>query len=81
MNERLLFVWFLLVLFCMMVAPQPMKAESAASYCVIDSVTGRGTVRKKTAYTKRGMASTTKIMTALVALEPGKSRRYCHGQL
>lgn len=68
------------VLFCMMVAPQPMKAESAASYCVIDSVTGR-VLYEKDAYTKRGMASTTKIMTALVALEPGKSRRYCHGQL
>lgn len=56
------------VLFCMMVAPQPMKAESAASYCVIDSVTGR-VLYEKDAYTKRGMASTTKIMTALVALE------------
>lgn len=46
----------------------PVRAESAASYCVIDVVTGR-VLYEKDAYTKRGMASTTKIMTALVALE------------
>ncbi len=44
------------------------SAESAASYCVLDAVTGR-VLYEKDAYTKRGMASTTKIMTALVALE------------
>jgi len=44
------------------------QAISASSYCVIDSVTGR-ILYEKNAHTKRGMASTTKIMTAIVALE------------
>lgn len=60
------------ILFCLQISmPQCAGAISAASYCVIDSVTGR-VLYENNAYTKRGMASTTKIMTALVALEKGK---------
>lgn len=44
------------------------SAQSASSYCVIDGVTGR-VLYERNAYEKRGMASTTKIMTAVVALE------------
>jgi len=42
----------------------------AASAIVMDSVTGR-VLFEKNAYTKRPMASTTKIMTAIIALEHG----------
>lgn len=43
-------------------------AESARSACLIDALTGN-IVFEKDAYTRRPMASTTKIMTAIVALE------------
>lgn len=43
---------------------------SAQSYCVLDSVTGR-VLYESNAHQQMGMASTTKIMTALVALEMG----------
>ena len=44
------------------------QAISASSYCVIDGVSGR-VLYEKEANKKRGMASTTKIMTAIVVLE------------
>jgi D-alanyl-D-alanine carboxypeptidase (penicillin-binding protein 5/6) len=43
---------------------------SAASAVVMDTVTGR-VIYEKNAHQKRSMASTTKIMTAIVALEKG----------
>ncbi len=53
----------------------PQRAEAlgvSASYaCVMDSLTGR-VLYEKNAYKRHSMASTTKIMTALVALEHGK---------
>lgn len=53
----------------------PQKTEalgvSAAYACVMDSLTGR-VLYEKNAYKRHSMASTTKIMTALVALEHGK---------
>lgn len=48
--------------------PQKTMAISAESYCVIDKLTGR-ILYEKASKTKHGMASTTKIMTAIVALE------------
>ena len=48
--------------------PITAAANSASSYCVIDAMTGR-VLYEKNAREKRGMASTTKIMTAIVALE------------
>jgi D-alanyl-D-alanine carboxypeptidase (penicillin-binding protein 5/6) len=47
-----------------------MPVIDAASAIVMDSVTGR-VLFEKNAYTKRPMASTTKIMTAIIALEHG----------
>lgn len=44
---------------------------SARHMCVIDSLTGR-VLYEKNAYERHGMASTTKIMTAIIALEQGK---------
>lgn len=59
------------VLFCLnTVTCGNAGSASAASFCVIDAMTGR-ILYEKDAHTKRGMASTTKIMTALVALEKG----------
>ncbi len=46
-------------------------AISAASYCVIETKSGQ-VLYEYNADVRRGMASTTKIMTALVALESGK---------
>ncbi len=43
-------------------------AEKAKSVCVMDALTG-DIIFEKDAYTRRPMASTTKIMTAVVALE------------
>lgn len=48
--------------------PYHAQGISASSYCVLDSVSGR-VLYEHNAHERRGMASTTKIMTALVALE------------
>lgn len=56
------------VFFVCLLAPCVAEAYSAECYCVIDSVTGR-ILYEKNAHVRRGMASTTKIMTAIVALE------------
>jgi len=50
---------------------QKMPAISAASAIVMDANSGR-VLYEKNAYTRRPMASTTKIMTAIVAIEKGK---------
>ena len=56
------------VLFLLFFSTQNICASSATSHCVIDALTGR-VLYEKNAHTKRGMASTTKIVTAIVALE------------
>ena len=64
-------VSLLTILFLLCSLPSAAKnaqAISASSYCVIDAVTGR-ILYERDAHKKRGMASTTKIMTAIVALE------------
>jgi len=50
------------------IQPISAAAVSARYMCVIDGVTGR-ILYEKDAYERHGMASTTKIMTAIVALE------------
>ncbi len=62
---------FILV-FCIVLSPTKADALSVSAEfaCVIDAQTGR-VIYEKNAYAKHSMASTTKIMTALVALENG----------
>ncbi len=55
--------------------PTEVEAISAASYCVIETHSGH-ILYESNARTRRGMASTTKIMTAIVALESGKTDEY-----
>lgn len=62
---------FLLTILIFCVHQGYIRAISAESYCVIESKTGQ-VLFEKNADVRRGMASTTKIMTALVALESGK---------
>lgn len=64
------------VFFSIFFLPGAPKAEalgvSAQYACVMDSLTGR-VLFEKNAYARHSMASTTKIMTALVALENGNA--------
>ena len=64
---------FCIVLIMCSVMPKSADAlgVSASFACVMDSLTGR-VLYEKNAYSRHSMASTTKIMTALVALENGK---------
>lgn len=61
----LFFVFYILSLSCVPVSALEISAKSAV---VIDAASKR-VLFEKDAYTRRGMASTTKVMTALVALE------------
>ena len=65
MRKTILFLCFVL-----MINQLPTKAISAASAVVIDATNNR-ILYEHNAYEKRSMASTTKIMTALCALENG----------
>ncbi|MBR5156538.1 MAG: D-alanyl-D-alanine carboxypeptidase [Clostridia bacterium] len=69
MKKISIFCIFLIVFTCL---PQRYEAlgVSASYACVMDSLTGR-VLYEKNAYKRHSMASTTKIMTALVALENG----------
>ncbi|MBC7766332.1 MAG: D-alanyl-D-alanine carboxypeptidase, partial [Hyphomonadaceae bacterium] len=69
MRKRIL-IGLLIFIFCL---PKLVYAVeiSAVSAVVIDRITGR-VLYEKNASQKRAMASTTKIMTALVALEDGR---------
>lgn len=58
----------LLLLIAMLVSSMKVFALSADSAILIDAASGK-VLKEVNAYQKRGMASTTKIMTALVALE------------
>lgn len=64
---------FFAVILCLVLVPTKASALSvSAQYaCVLDAQTGR-VVYEKNAYTRHSMASTTKIMTALLAIENGK---------
>ncbi len=62
----LIFIWMLLTVFPVSAAGAP--SVSAQSAVIIDAESGR-ILYEKDAHTRRGMASTTKIMTAIVALE------------
>ncbi len=66
--KRLFCLIFTVLFFVSVFPPQSAGAYSASGYCVIDSLTGR-MLYSHNADAKRGMASTTKIMTAIVALE------------
>lgn len=61
----------ILVIFLCFISVQTSFALSAQSAILIDGHTGR-VLLEHNAYQKRGMASTTKIMTAIVAIESGK---------
>lgn len=63
---------FCLIFLLSFAVPKPAEAVSvSAQYaCVIEAQTGQ-VLYEKNAYTKHSMASTTKIMTALIALEQG----------
>lgn len=70
------FIGFIFAIFLLcFVCPVPTYALSvSAQYaCVIDSLSGR-VLYEKNAYSEHSMASTTKIMTALVALEKGNAK-------
>ncbi len=67
--RMLVFIFIILISFT---NRKQVLAISAESYCVIDAKFGT-VLNEKNAYLSKGMASTTKIMTALVALEFGKS--------
>ena len=69
MIKRLISICFCVVLF---IAPYTPRAEavSAQFACVMEAQTGQ-VLYEKNAYTTHSMASTTKIMTALIALEQG----------
>lgn len=67
----LIFVFFFI--FFLPVVPKAEALGVSAQYaCVMDSLTGR-VLFEKNAYARHSMASTTKIMTALVALENGNA--------
>lgn len=69
MIKRLVSICFCMALF---LSPCALKAEavSAQFACVMEAQTGQ-VLYEKNAYTTHSMASTTKIMTALVAIEQG----------
>ena len=72
MKNMCLFFVFFFVLF-LPAAPKAKALGVSAQYaCVMDSLTGR-VLFEKNAYARHSMASTTKIMTALVALESGNT--------
>lgn len=66
--KKCLCLIFAVLFFASALFPKKSAAYSAASYCVTDALTGR-VLCAHNADERRGMASTTKIMTALVALE------------
>ncbi len=67
--KRTLFVLYFLAAFCILpVSAGSQPQISAASAVLYDPLSGT-VLYEKEAYSRRGMASTTKIMTALVALE------------
>ena len=68
--KKYLVIAFSILFLCINLIQMPQKtmAISAQSYCVIDKLTGR-ILYEKSSGLKHGMASTTKIMTAIVALE------------
>ncbi len=72
MRKIFAFVLSLLILFQVAVATEAVGV-SAVSAVVIDGESGR-ILYEKNAKDKRGMASTTKIMTAIVALEKGNPK-------
>ena len=63
---RYLFIYAVIFVIC--VSGSALAAAENTSACLMNAVTGE-IVYEQDAYTKRPMASTTKIMTALVALE------------
>ena len=68
MKYRWVLLFPLLITFCMPPLPAKALSVSAQYACVIDAQTGR-VLYEKNAYSEHSMASTTKIMTALLALE------------
>ncbi|WP_042355220.1 D-alanyl-D-alanine carboxypeptidase family protein [Bacillus rubiinfantis] len=73
-NIRKLIVLFIIVTFSIANTPQKVDASlgvSAASAILIEQKSGR-VLYEKDAYTKRRIASITKIMTAILAIESGK---------
>ncbi|MBR5236544.1 MAG: D-alanyl-D-alanine carboxypeptidase [Clostridia bacterium] len=68
MKHRWMLSLLLLILFCMPSLPANALSVSAQYACVMDAQTGR-ILYEKNAYAQHSMASTTKIMTALLALE------------
>lgn len=70
MKSRMLV--FILIFHFVFLMPMKIMAISAESYCVVDGETG-SILKAHNANIRMGLASTTKIMTALLALESGKS--------
>ena len=68
MKHRWMLSLLILILFCMPSLPANALSVSAQYACVMDAQTGR-ILYEKNAYAQHSMASTTKIMTALLALE------------
>ncbi len=68
MKKTIILVIMVFILLCENVSAAAFSDVSAQSAIVIDAQSGR-VLWEKNAYEKRGMASTTKIMTALIALE------------
>lgn len=71
MLKRIFSYLFVILLCFQNVAYAESTSISAASYIVLDSVSGV-VLAEKNAHTPRAMASTTKIMTCLLACESGK---------
>lgn len=71
LHKKIIFVLILLLLFSVHVSALSPDDLSAKSAIVINSST-KEIVFEKNAYQKRSMASTTKIMTAVLAVESGK---------
>lgn len=69
--KKLCFICIFFILSTVCTPSSNALGVSAQYACVLDSLTGR-VLFEKNAYTRHSMASTTKIMTALVALEHGK---------
>jgi D-alanyl-D-alanine carboxypeptidase (penicillin-binding protein 5/6) len=73
-SKRLLYViLFVFLMFfndsCLMAEESPQNVDAKA-YVIMDTITGR-IIAEKNQHNKRAMASTTKIMTAIIALERG----------
>lgn len=81
--DQMRMIWKLVIFICLVtltVAAIPQKAGasvsvSAQSAVLIEQKTGR-VLYEKDAYTKRRIASITKIMTAILAVESGKMNQY-----